>query len=94
MTDPSITGTSINSRRDQEETGNVKQRAHWDDCPGGYALSCVIFASAFLHIDMDSTSPGSLSNPQRSLVFQVSRAFIEPIFVHRKWSEDTTCLVA
>lgn len=81
MTDSSITGTSLNSLRDQEVTGNVKLRAHWNDCPGAYALSYVIFASAFLHIDMDSTSPGSLSDPQRSLVFQVSRAFTEPIFV-------------
>lgn len=93
MTDPSITGTSVNSWRDQEETGYVKQRAHWVDCPGDMYFF-VIFASAFLHIDMDSTSPGNLSDPQRSLVFQVSRAFTEPIFVHRKWSEDTNCLVA
>ena len=72
----------------------MKQTANWDECPEGRALPSAFFASVFLHVDMDLTSPDKMPAPQRLLVFQVSRAFAEPTFVHRKWSEDTTCLVA
>lgn len=65
----------------------MKQRVNWNDCPGGQALPCVIFASIFLHVHMDPTSPSRLSDPQSPLVIQVSRAFTEPTFVHSKWSE-------
>lgn len=59
VTDPSITGTSVNFQRDQEKTDNMKQRAHWNDCPGGHTLSCVMFASALHNVDIDSTPPNN-----------------------------------
>ena len=62
----------------------MEQTANWDECPKGCALSCVFFASVFLHVDMDPTSPSRVLASQKSLVFGVSRAFAEPTFAHRK----------